>query len=219
MERFEKICTGEIYHVYSRSVGGIEIFRDDFDYQRMLDALTFFRFRDRLLHFHKWLEKADLSLRLITHEENDTHVDLLCYCLMPNHVHFILLETHTNGIATFMGDLQNSYAKYLNATLKRKGGIWQRPFQAKHVNTNEQLFHLTRYIHLNPVTAYLCAQPQEWKYSSFAEYTEEVKQTLCQRPEYMRYNPVEYMELTMSHIQWQRELALAKKVTVPNTLW
>ena len=63
-----------------------------------------------------------------------------------------------------------SYAKSFNRRYARVGPLFQGPFKAVHVDRNEYLLHLSRYIHLNPVAAGLVASPQEWEFSSYREF-------------------------------------------------
>lgn len=69
-----------------------------------------------------------------------------------------------------MMKLSVSYTKAINKRYGRVGSLFQGPFRAVHVDRNEYLLHLSRYIHLNPVTAGLVPQPEEWEFSSYREY-------------------------------------------------
>jgi len=66
--------------------------------------------------------------------------------------------------------LSVSYTKAINKRYQRRGVLFQGPFQAVHVDRNEYLLHLSRYIHLNPVTAGLVERPENWEFSSYREY-------------------------------------------------
>ncbi|MFQ6057361.1 MAG: transposase [Anaerolineae bacterium] len=66
--------------------------------------------------------------------------------------------------------LSVSYTKAINKRYQRVGALFQGPFQAVHVDRNEYLLHLSRYIHLNPVTAELVERPEDWEFSSYREY-------------------------------------------------
>ena len=92
---------------------------------------------------------------------------------MPNHYHFLIEQVKEGGISQFIGQFQNSYTKYFNSKHKRKGGLFLTPFRAKHVETDEQLIHLSRYIHLNPYTSYVIKsidQLIDYPYSSIQDY-------------------------------------------------
>ncbi|MFQ5639783.1 MAG: transposase [bacterium] len=93
--------------------------------------------------------------------------ELLCYCLMPNHFHLVLKEIIENGISSVMLSLQTSYAKAINKRYNRVGHLFQGPFKHIHIDRNEYLLHLSRYIHFNPAEAGLVSKPEDWEFSSF----------------------------------------------------
>ncbi|MCM8826817.1 MAG: hypothetical protein NC904_04785 [Candidatus Omnitrophica bacterium] len=69
-----------------------------------------------------------------------------------------------------MSRVSNSYARYFNIKYGRRGPLWEGTFKNVLVNNDEQLLHLTRYIHLNPTTAFLVERPEDWSFSSYREY-------------------------------------------------
>ena len=69
-----------------------------------------------------------------------------------------------------MRRLLNSYTRYFNEKIKRKGPLWEGRFKKVLVNSDEQLLHLTRYVHLNPVSAGIVEKPEDWPCSSYREY-------------------------------------------------
>jgi len=100
-------------------------------------------------------------------------VEVICFCLMPNHFHFLLKQVADQGISKFLADFQNSYARYFNAKNKRIGSVFQGPFRAVLIESEEQLIHLSRYIHLNPYSSAIVRSPSSllnYSWSSFQEY-------------------------------------------------
>jgi putative transposase len=108
--------------------------------------------------------------------------DTFCYCLMPNHFHFLIRfkdEEHLNLLGVkqekypseFLSFQFNcffmSYSKAFNKQQGRKGSLFISPFKRKEINDMKYFRKVVHYIHFNPVIAELCYQPQEWKYSSF----------------------------------------------------
>lgn len=105
---------------------------------------------------------------------------------MPNHYHLLVGITSANtsevsetsevlaevsaGVSKAMMRLSVSLTKAINHRYDRVGPLFQGPFQAVHVDRNEYLLHLSRYIHLNPVEARLVQQPEHWEFSSCREY-------------------------------------------------
>ena len=88
---------------------------------------------------------------------------------MPNHYHF-LVEVRSFEFSHAMQNFSISSIKAINKHYKRSGALYQGAFQAKIVEQNPYLLHLSRYIHLNPVSAGLVDVPEDWEYSSYREF-------------------------------------------------
>jgi len=100
------------------------------------------------------------------------HIEILAYCLMPNHFHFLLRQVAVNGISKFAANFTNSYTKYFNTLNDRVGPLFQGAFKAVHIESDEQLMHVSRYIHLNPVSSFIIEadELEEYEWSSYPEY-------------------------------------------------
>jgi putative transposase len=106
-------------------------------------------------------------------QKHNYWVEIIAYCFMPNHFHFLLKQVKTSGISKFVANFCNSYTKYINIKSERNGPLFQGKFKAVHVATDEQLAHVSRYIHLNPLSSDVVKNFQELKkyeYSSLSEY-------------------------------------------------
>jgi len=143
MRRNPPIIPGSFYHVYNRGHGGSAIFLEPKNY-------VFF-----LHKFRKYVV--------------DQHAIVVAYVLMPNHYHF-LLEIISEGFSHAFQNFTISFVKSINTSYQRKGTLFQGAFQARQVDKDEYLLHLSRYIHLNPVKAGLVKLPQNYIYSSYLEY-------------------------------------------------
>lgn len=108
-------------------------------------------------------------------------IEVISYCLMPNHFHFLLKQVNENGISTFVRRLINSYTRYFNTKNERVGPLFQGPFKTVRVESDEQLLHVTRYIHLNPLVGYLVKDLRNFEWSSYLEYIGLRNNKLCQR--------------------------------------
>lgn len=82
-------------------------------------------------------------------------VKVICYALMPNHYHFLLKTTSRSDMSKFISTIQNSYAKYYNLIHDRDGGLFQSEYKSRIINSNEDFFGISKYIHLNPVNSNL----------------------------------------------------------------
>jgi len=148
--RDEILAPEEIYHIFNRGVAALPIYLTSRSYLRFLDLVDYYRLSNTPFSFSKLLslpreERENLLARL--RKENAIHIEILVFCLMPNHFHFLLKQITDNGISTFMRNLQNSYAKYFNIKNERAGPLFQSMFKAVRIETDEQLLHVSRYIH------------------------------------------------------------------------
>ena len=101
-------------------------------------------------------------------------IDLLAYCLMPNHFHFLIKQSTDRGIAEFMQSLVLKYVMYFNKKYKRVGGLFQSRYKTVLIENEDQFVYITKYIHRNPIDI-LPAGPGpaglvEYKYSSYGNY-------------------------------------------------
>jgi len=78
-------------------------------------------------------------------------VDVLSYCLMPNHFHLLLRQKTENGISQFMKKISTAYSMYFNTKYDHSGVLFQGRFKSQHVNRDSYLQCLFAYIHLNPL--------------------------------------------------------------------
>jgi len=92
-------------------------------------------------------------------------VDILAYCLMPNHVHFIAVPKAKNSLAKLFGAAHHRYAKRVNAIHDWRGHLWQERFYSVVMDETHTLAAM-RYVELNPVRAGICKRADEWFWSS-----------------------------------------------------
>ncbi|MBI3486527.1 transposase [Candidatus Daviesbacteria bacterium] len=146
---------------------------DDSDYHRLLEVLYYYQFSGPKPRFstHKYFRNQ-------TFNKNPKIVEIISYCLMPNHFHLLLKQLKDGGIQEFIRKISNSYTKYFNTKHKRVGPLFQGNFKAKDIETDEQLVHVSRYIHLNPFVAGLTNNLENFPYSSYQEYLEPTQNKL-----------------------------------------
>ena len=97
---------------------------------------------------------------------------------MPNHFHFLIRQIKDNGVSIFISHLTNSYTKYFNTKYKRVGPLFQGEFKAVLIDSDEQLMHISRYIHLNPYVSNITKDWETFAYSSFQEFIEKKKRRI-----------------------------------------
>jgi putative transposase len=209
------LVEGKVYHTFTKSIAGFEIFRNESDYHRMSSMVNYYKVENPPVKFSIFSDiknKNDFYQRHSLSQGN--LVEIIAYCFMPTHVHLVLRQLKKDGISIFMSRVLNSYTRYFNLKNKRKGPLWESRFKNVEVGTDEQLLHLTRYIHLNPVTANLVEDPHDWSFSSYKEYLGEkqFKDSICNYSRLLDVVPENYKEFVSSRKEYQRELAGLKEL-------
>jgi putative transposase len=140
-----------IYHVYNRGVEKREIFLDEQDYAVFLHLLKYYLSPIDPKVVHPLIEFQNFTVvrpRPLANIEKE--VNLIAYCLMPNHFHLILQQISVDGVTKLMRRIATTYSMYFNKRYKRVGYLFQGRYKAVLVETDSYLLHLSRYIHLNP---------------------------------------------------------------------
>lgn len=198
------LANGETYHLYNKSFRG-DIFTEKREYDIFLLTAAYYLQKTPPVKFSIFRQlKSQYPI------ENQTKiVNIIAYCLMPNHFHFVATQLTDRGIQTFMQKTCNSYAHYFNLRHEKKGTLFDYKFQARRVENQEQLAHLTRYIHLNPVTSYLVENPEDYPYSSYQIYLNRKKSDFIDGSMVMEnfQNTKEYRKFVMARKEYQRELS------------
>jgi len=213
------LINGQIYHIFTKSIAGFKVFNNDPDFLRIIELICYYQVEKPLVRFSR-SAYADLPPTRWTecpprrwHDRGDEKlVEIIAYCIMPTHVHLILKQLKEKGISNYMSKLLNSYTRYFNTKYKRKGPLWEGRFKNVLVDNDEQLLHLTRYIHLNPVTAYLVNKPEEWPASSYKEYLG--KEEICKYSNILDIKAESYKKFVEDQVSYQRELAKIKELVL-----
>jgi putative transposase len=160
-QRTVDLCPGEYYHLYNRGHN-----RERIVYER-----------ENFLFFLRRMRKHLVPV-----------LDIVAYCLMYTHYHLLVwvkdpktsevcqtsevspVSSPPSSVSNAMQRFSISYTKAMNKRYDRVGALFQGAFQAKHVDNDGYLVHLSRYIHLNPVMSGLVERPEEWEFSSYQEY-------------------------------------------------
>lgn len=177
------LATEELYHLYNRGVDKRIVFSSNFEYQRFLNTLLYSQY-PHLKRF-SW-NKFPLD-KLGQEHKNDAIVQLLGFCLIPNHFHLVVRQLIDSGISKFMHGLGTSYTNFFNTKHERSGSLFQSTFQSVHIKTDEQLIHVIRYIHLNPAVSGLVEKPEDWFWSSHLDYLNLRKPPLIDTQEVLSY--------------------------------
>lgn len=167
---------GEFYHIYNRGVDKRNTFEDREDISRFLQSMDEFNVVEPVGSIYEnTFKKTKLGCRtpkLV--DKSERLVDFVCYCINPNHFHFIVLQLADNGISEFMKRLSGGYTNYFNRKNKRTGVLFQGKFKSVHIDSNEYLLHLSAYVNLNNKVHQLKGSTFKLVRSSWNEYIRKV---------------------------------------------
>lgn len=218
--RKEGLATGSYYHVFSRSIAKYVIFNNVEDYSRFLELLDLCRFRNFEYKYSKFIVLGKEHQAAIVNElkdNNDLLVEIIAYCIMPTHIHLLLKQVLDKGIELYISRILNSYSKYFNSKYNRKGPLWEGRFKNVLVDNDNQLLHLSRYIHLNPSSADIIQNPFDWRYSSLNEYMDKRTQDqICNFKEIIQLSAKQYDKFVTDHQDYQRSISLIKYALIEN---
>lgn len=211
--RVTPIVTGEIYHVFNRGIDHRLTFTGSREFARAMEVITYYLFSSPPMRLSKFLklsndERSKIMTAMIT--KTKRLIDILSFCLMPNHFHFLLKQIVNNGIPRFVSNFENSYTRYFNTKHERTGPLFLDQFKAVRIETDEQLLHISRYIHLNPYTSYVVKDFESlnrYPWSSFPEYLEE-KTDICEKKAILGFfkNSRAYERFVFDQTDYQRKL-------------
>jgi len=210
-----------VYHVFNRSIADFVIFNNATEFTRMLEVIQYYQIEKPSICFSEFTKLNDCKKSYVHNKpiflaKKKKLVEIIAYCLMPTHPHLILDELKDRGVSIFINNILNSYTRYFNIRHKRKGPLWESRSKKILIKSDKQLQHLTRYIHLNPVTAYLVDKPEKWKFSSYKEYLLKISgdKKICNYDDILDIEPFSYKEFVEDRISYQRELAEIKHILI-----
>lgn len=208
--RIIPLSTGYYYHIYNRGSDRKPIFQNQRDYSRFIKTLKYYQLAGPKPKLSKFLNSS-----LFKVDQNNKIVEILAYCLMPNHFHFLLKQIKDGGITEFVSKLSNSYTKYHNIKHGRVGPLLQGEFKAVFVESEEQLLHLSRYIHLNPVASLVVKNLNDYPWSSYKEYISE-SSSICSKDDILSFfkSPTNYQQFVLDQISYAQELDRIKHLLV-----
>jgi len=156
--RKEKFAIGNYIHVYNRGIRKMAIANDEDDRWRFLQILRYFNNKNSPIKTFQelsWLIKNRQCSPFgwpARWPAQEPLVEIVAYCLMPNHYHLLLRETNGKGTSTFMQKLGLGYTNFLNSKYKESGRIFQGAYKAKIIESEEYLQYADAYIQIiNPL--------------------------------------------------------------------
>lgn len=170
-------ANGEYYHIFNRGVDKREIFSDERDFERFLLSMNLLNDKnDGLMIEWRDFKKSESNATINdflkrSFRKRTLLVEIIAYCLNPNHYHFILKQVSDKGIEKFLHKIGISHTKYFNDKHKRSGSLFQGVFKSAHIDSNEYLLYLSAYVNKNNfIHGY--NTNDNWEYSSLPDYLE-----------------------------------------------
>jgi len=212
---------GQYYHIYNRGTDKRIIFKDSGDLKRFFKCMNEFNVVAPIGHIRDISDKLDKKNKL---------VDIVCYCLNPNHYHFILTPLVENGIEKFIQKIGGGFTRYFNEKHKRTGVLFQGKFKSVLIDSDKYLMYLSAYVNLNNCVHKLSVSSIRlrgkninlfWK-SSWKEYIGENKERFCNKSIVLdRYKNIkDYEEFAKSVVagvlnkRYQNDLFLDKNLLI-----
>lgn len=184
------------YHVYARGHSKHRIFVDEQDYLYFLKL------------FERYLASEEVKNEFgVSYPNFYNKVELVAYCLMPNHFHLLVYQHHQGALTAFMRSLMTSYSRYFNARYKRSGSLFESRFRASLITDDSYLEHITRYIHLNP------RRWRDYEYSSLPYYLQQIAVSWLRPERVMRIfsGPEEYLQFVADYTENKKMLDILKQ--------
>lgn len=201
-----------IYHIFNKSISNYGIFSKDESKQRFINILAYYNESKTKISFSRFKRKNREYQGILLSINNNSLIKFLCYCLMPDHYHLLVKIIDADKISKYIGDIENSFTKNVNQQNNRKGPLWQSRFKAVEIKSNEQLLHVSRYIHLNPVTKGFVENAEDWSFSSYRLILENPKILNEYLKEISILNISTYKKFVEDNKDYQRKLRSIKKL-------
>lgn len=208
------LVTGEYYHVFNRSAFQTPVFLRERESKAFIKALTYYALvkPPRSLSLEKRYKENIMNF-------NDRLVSILAYCVMPNHFHLLLKQESEGGISTYMRRLTLSFVRYYNVLHKQKGPLFESFFKVALIESENQLLHVSRYIHLNPTSAGIVDDPLKYEHSSFGYYVNGGEKKPLVFDDILRNKKREYYEkFVYDNMEYQQTLQFIKNQLIDHEI-
>jgi putative transposase len=183
------------YHAYARGGNRQQIFKEPADYVKFL----------RLFARYLSLEEVKSNAGVV-YPNYYNRIELVSFCLMPNHIHLLVYQRQHGVMAELMRSLLTSYSMYFNKKYKRSGPLFESRYKASLISDDTYLQHISRYIHLNP------RQWEQYEYSSLPYYLQRVSDEWIRpgRITSLFEGPAEYLKFLRDYTESKEMLDILK---------
>ena len=209
------LISGEIYHVYNRTIANQSAFTSENHFQRAVNLIDFYCRSQTPIRYSYFIRLTLKTQTEILSSLSSYRSKIICFCLMPTHFHFLLNQSSDEGIKNFIHDFQDSYVKYFNILNRRNGALFQASFKAVRITSGPQFLHVSRYIHLNPYSSDLIKnlnQLVKYRWSSFPCYADQIKYDFLNIQHLMNNftDLNSFLSFTLNQAEYQKTLNFIK---------
>ena len=211
------LATGEIYHLFNRSVGKEVTFASKNYLDKILQITNYYRYPQDL-SFSIFNRKTptfqqDYLKRIY---RKFPLIDIYVFSFMSNHYHLLVKQLQDNGISLFLSNIQNSFAKNFNLINDRHGSLFDHNFKAKRIVNNEEFIHVSRYIHINHVPAGIIEFDQllTYEWTSLPCYLDEKMNKFVNTKPILDYfkTSEKYLKFLKNNVNYQKKLDKIEKL-------
>lgn len=177
--RHKEYVAGGIYHIYNRGIDGRKVFGEEEDYQKFLELIENYVTKPKEGGGGIFKENKPSVSERKSQMNLEGEVDVIAYCLMPDHFHLVVKQNSQDGLTKLMRRVATAYVMYFNQKQGRRGPLFENIFRAVAVQP-KSLLPLSIYLHLHPVTpmrrkfgpvvTVTSTRPEDYKYSSIGCY-------------------------------------------------
>lgn len=214
MSKKPKFVSGEIFHVFNRSIAGFKIFDSVGNSQRFIETLDYYNNLEIKEKFSRAKNLRKYFFNNLMTPKPNSKIKIISYCIMPDHYHMLVKILEDSSFSKYINDIENSFTRYFNIRFRRKGPLWESSFKTVRINTNEQLLHVSRYIHLNPTSSNLVTKPEDWELSSYNNFIKDQKYLKEILTEISIKSPKRYKSFVENNINYQKKLKFIRKLMI-----
>jgi len=192
------LCNIPIYaHIFNRGVDKRDIFNDIKDRERFMLIMRIVLLSkseqvSTILRKRQILSITSIKQLHLNELYGPPLLDILAFCLMPNHFHIIVKSQSFEYISKYAQKLGNSYTRYYDTKNKRSGHLFESRYKIVPIISNEQLIHSVRYVHTNPSNSSRLSlnskQLRLYKWSSLPAYLQGTSK-MCNIREILQFYP------------------------------
>lgn len=214
--RNHPLVTGNYYHIYNKVLDGKRPFENPRILQKFKEICWYYRSSKSKVRYADFIRSTDrrkIEIESIINEETSFRVIVLAYCIMPTHFHFLIQQKFDGGISMYTSQIQNSFTRYFNSLKSRKGPLFIQHFQSRPIESEADIKHVSRYIHLNPYSSGYVSHvvgALTYKGSSFHEFSNDGAFSNIINKEnilsFFKYDIERYRNFVIQNAEYQKAL-------------